>query len=124
MGLIRDPAPFYTNSNITGRRATEDDVQKLREVLAANAKDFPKMDETSARYLNEGLARASSLTVVPLFVATFVTCNAFGGAVFFDEFAALSPSQRAAYPLGLALLVAGVLILAARKPPSVRLRAQ
>ena len=33
MGLIRDPAPFYTNSNITGRRATEDDVQKLREVL-------------------------------------------------------------------------------------------
>lgn len=58
--LARDPASFYTNSNVTGRRATEADVQKLREVLAANAKDFPTMDETSARYLNEGLARVGA----------------------------------------------------------------
>ena len=33
--------------------------QALREP-AVNAKDFPKMDETSARHLNEGLARVGA----------------------------------------------------------------
>ena len=65
--------------------------------------------------LNTGLSKASSLIVVPVFVATFVTCNAVGGGIFFDEFAALSASQQRAYPLGLAMLVAGVLVLARRK---------
>lgn len=65
--------------------------------------------------LNRGLGKASSLVVVPVFVATFVTCNAVGGGIFFDEFSGLSPSQQRAYPLGLALLVAGVLVLAGRK---------
>ena len=65
--------------------------------------------------LNAGLSKASSLIVVPVFVATFVTCNAVGGGIFFDEFAALSASQQRAYPFGLAMLVAGVLVLAGRK---------
>ena len=70
--------------------------------------------------LNRGLSKASSLVVVPVFVATFVTCNAVGGGIFFDEFATLSPSQQRAYPLGLAMLVAGVLVLAGRKEEVVK----
>ena len=67
--------------------------------------------------LNAGLGKASSLVVVPVFVATFVTCNAVGGGIFFDEFAGLTESQSKAYPLGLAMLVAGVLVLAGRSEP-------
>ena len=47
--------------------------------------------------------------------ATFVTCNAVGGGVFFDEFSAMGAEQGRAYALGLAMLVAGVLVLAGRK---------
>ena len=48
-------------------------------------------------------------------------CNALGGAIFFDEFGSLSPSQQRAYPVGLALLVGGVLILAGRADPKAKL---
>lgn len=64
--------------------------------------------------LNAGLARASSLLIVPVFTATFVTCNAVGGGIFFQEFDMLTASQQWAYRLGLAMLVGGVLILASR----------
>jgi drug/metabolite transporter superfamily protein YnfA len=64
--------------------------------------------------LNRGVSKFSSLLVVPVFVASFVTCNAVGGGIFFDEFSSLTASQRMQYPFGLLLLVAGVLILAAK----------
>ena len=60
---------------------------------------------------------AQHRVVVPVFVATFVTCNAVGGGIFLDEFAGLTESQSKAYPLGLAMLVAGVLVLAGRSEP-------
>jgi len=69
--------------------------------------------------LNKGVSRHSSLVVVPVFVATFVTCNAVGGGIFWDEFGGLRAAQLLLYPLGLAMLVAGVLILAAKPPPIV-----
>ena len=47
--------------------------------------------------------------------ATFVTCNAVGGGVFFDEFSVMGAEQGRAYALGLAMLVEGVLVLAGRK---------
>ncbi len=65
--------------------------------------------------LNAGVGKHSSLIVVSCFVAAFVTCNAVGGGIFFDEFGALSASQRQYYPLGLAMLLAGVLLLTNKK---------
>jgi len=64
--------------------------------------------------LNAGVGKHSSLVVVPVFVATFVTCNAVGGGIFWDEFGGLNAVQRTCYTLGLALLVSGVLILASK----------
>ena len=61
---------------------------------------------------------------MPIFVATFVTCNAVGGGIFFEEFAALSEAQQMAYPLGLLMLVAGVLVLAAREDPTASAKAK
>ena len=67
--------------------------------------------------LNRGVGRFSSLLVVPVFVAAFVTCNAVGGGILFDEFGRMTAAQRRAYPAGLGLLVAGVLTLAAKPTP-------
>ena len=58
--------------------------------------------------------------VVPIFVATFVTSNAVGGGVFFEEFALFSPSQGRCYALGVSLLVSGVLLLATYGPGRLR----
>ena len=63
--------------------------------------------------LNVGIGRYSSLVVVPVFVACFVTFNAVGGGIFFLDFAKFTPEQMQAYAGGLALLVGGVLLLAA-----------
>jgi len=87
------------------------------EVMAMVGTCVPLFAVSQLTLLNAGLARASSLLIVPVFVAAFVTCNAIGGGIFFDEFAAFSPMQQRLYPLGLALLVGGVLILAGRKEP-------
>ena len=67
--------------------------------------------------LNTGIGRHSSLVVVPIFVATFVTCNAVGGGVFYEEFALFTPAQARAYAAGVSLLVAGVLLLAMYPAP-------
>ena len=65
--------------------------------------------------LNTGVSRFSSLVVVPVFVATFVTCNAVGGGLLFDEFGGMSSSQKLVYPVGLVAIVRGVLLLAKKK---------
>ena len=57
--------------------------------------------------LNVGIGRYSSLVVVPVFVACFVTFNAVGGGIFFLDFAKFTPEQMQAYAGGLALLVGG-----------------
>jgi hypothetical protein len=85
------------------------------EAAAAVGLCIPLFAISQLGMLNTGLSKASSLIVVPVFVATFVTCNAVGGGIFFDEFASLSASQQRAYPVGLAMLVAGVLVLAGKK---------
>ena len=97
------------------RRETACLAFRQRRVAAGVGTCIPLFALSQLYMLNQGLSKASSLVVVPVFVATFVTCNAVGGGIFFDEFATLSPAQRTAYPLGLALLVAGVLVLAGRK---------
>ena len=65
--------------------------------------------------LNKGVGKFSSLLVVPIFVAAFVTGNAVGGGLVFDEFSGMTEQQMRSYPVGLALLVGGVLILAGKK---------
>ena len=49
------------------------------EVTAAVGTCVPLLAISQLTLLNAGLARASSLLIVPIFVATFVTCNAVGG---------------------------------------------
>ena len=62
---------------------------------------------------NMGLARYPPLVVVPIFVGTFVMSNALGGAVFFRDFEHFSPEQWQAYAVGCALVISGLLSLAA-----------
>ena len=85
--------------------------------MAAAALCLPFFALPQTALLNAGVSQHSSLVVVPVFVAMFVTCNALGGGIFWDEFGGLSSAQRLGYPLGLLLLVGGVLFLASKPPP-------
>ena len=63
----------------------------------------------------KGLAKHSSLVMVPIYSSTFVLSNAVGGGIFFQEFNKFTMEQWLSYGAGVALVVGGVLMMAAAK---------
>ena len=63
----------------------------------------------------KGLAKHSSLVMVPIYSSTFVLSNAVGGGIFFQEFNKFTQEQWLSYGGGVALVVGGVLVMAAAK---------
>lgn len=73
-------------------------------------------------WIATALKIAPALLVVPVFQSVFIVTAIVGGAALFNEMAHLTPGNLATFLIGLALMLLGIFILAARddgaRPPS------
>ena len=65
-------------------------------------------------FLALALSLFDALYCVPVFQCFFILFSTVGGAAFFEEFAAFSLSQSVVFPLGIAVTLSGVFLLAQR----------